>query len=140
MSQFHVGIVAGGAGKASVIGAVATAQRNTIRLEADVVDATKVRHHSDHVRTAMARSAELLCETISIEQFRIEDMAPAFRPCTHGRDMLRPGPVTRLTTHTRNEAIEVQLVVDDGGSAVTTEAIARLIAANIATQGLLQRG
>src|SRR5882762_3317260 len=92
MIQFQVRIVASGAGKMLVIGAVATAQGNTIGLKAHVVDAPQVGHHPYRVRTAMASSAELLRESIGIEHFRVKDIASTLLACAHGPDMFAPGP------------------------------------------------
>jgi len=132
--------VASRASKMSVIGVVATAQGNTIGLEAHVVDSAKVGHHPYRVRTAMAGSAKLLRERIGIEHFWIKDIASALLPHAHGRDMLRSRPVAVLTGNAGNQSIKLQFIVNNGGCAVTTEAVARLIAGDVAAKGLLQTG
>ena len=85
--QIRVVVMASSASKMCVLGIVAPAVEQAIRLKTYVVDATEVGHHGHGVRAAMASRAELLRKTFGIECFRIENV----RALSGGEEPVRSG-------------------------------------------------
>src|SRR5205814_1398121 len=69
-----MGVVASSTSQSRVLGIVAAAVEQTIRLKSYVVDASQVGHHRHGVHTAMASPAELLRKSFGIKLFRIENI------------------------------------------------------------------
>jgi hypothetical protein len=78
MLQIRVRVVAGSTSELRVLGIVAPAVEQAIRLKPDVVDAPEIGHHRHRIDAPMAGAAELLRKSFRIEYFRIKDITARF--------------------------------------------------------------
>lgn len=60
LRQVNVRVVAGGAGKAGVVGVVTATPGKPVGLKSNIHSATQIRHHPQGVSAAMACAAEFL--------------------------------------------------------------------------------
>lgn len=103
--QIHVRIVAGSTSELRVLGIVAPAVEQTIRLKPDVVDAPEIGHHRHRVYAAMAGAAELLRKSFRIEHFRIKDITARFWRDEPSRDMASSRSVAGLAGYPGNHVL-----------------------------------
>src|SRR2546429_1246481 len=133
-----VGVVASSTSQSRVLGIVAAAVEQAIRLKSHVVDAPQVGHHRHGVHAAMASPAELLRKSFGIKLFRIENVQALSGGQEHHCGMAPSRSVAGLAGHAGNQSLQLKLGVDHRGGAVTAETIARFIDTDVAAGGLLQ--
>ena len=132
-----MGVVASSTSQSRVLGIVAAAVEQTIRLKSYVVDASQVGHHRHGVHTAMASPAELLRKSFGIKLCRIENIQAFSGSQEHHCGMAPSRSVAGLAGHAGNQPIQLKFGIAYRGCAVTAETVARFIAADVAACGFL---
>src|SRR5256885_15470570 len=122
-----MGVVASSTSQSRVLGIVAAAVEQTIRLKSYVVDASQVGHHRHGVHTAMASPAELLRKSFGIKLCRIENIQAFSGSQEHHCGMAPSRSVAGLAGHAGNQPIQLKFGIAYRGCAVTAETVARFI-------------
>src|SRR6185369_7663523 len=106
---------------------ITLAVKNTIRLEANIVDLHALQQRELFGAT-MTCSAELLRQLVATHQPGIEDRLRRRIACFDRRDVFSAWSMTSLTTHSVREFLETQLrTAEDRGRCVTTKTIRNLV-------------
>src|SRR5882672_12025343 len=133
-----MGVVASSTSKTRVLRVVPTAVEQAIRLKADVIGATEVGHHRHSVHSPMASPAKFLRKTFCVKFFGIENVCARSGGEEHDGGVATSRPVAGLAGHAGNQSVQLKLGIHHGGGTVATEAVPRLIAADVPARGLLQ--
>lgn len=103
--EIHVRVVARSTSELRILGIVAPAVEQAIRLKPDIVDAPEIRHHRYRIYATMTGAAELLRKGFRIEYFRIKDVTACFWCDEPGRDMASSRSVAGLAGYPGNHVL-----------------------------------
>src|SRR5262245_18019589 len=118
---------------------VSAAVKDTIRLEAEVIEAPLPWQHHRLIEAAMARAAELLRQFVRAYFPGIKDLQILELPRLHRHNMALARTLARFAGYARRQMVKPQLGPTDRVRSVTTKALQRLARTHPTAKRFVQR-